>query len=467
MAPIKSLLFTCFIVNVGRATIKQVESFAPSSQMLKRVIPHDDAANIYSQQHQHQHQHQLVMSSTSLSMATEKNNDNEETKDTDKDISSSPDSSSSKRNKLKTTIQTSYKKTLTKFINFLPTFRVALSSFTIGVVLSLTLIFVPVYNSVDKMSEPVTLFETILTDLDQGYVDTVDTKKLFETGVNAMLNSLDPYTEFEGRQEAQDMNEGISGKYAGVGLVITGASIPQEKLDQMNVNVNDNNHNNEKQQQPARDGSHNKLLPQDALDDNAKFINNDIGSSSSSSSSNSNSGSILNDEEDLIMDGSFDDDDNLETRADLLKQRMEEKRATKKAFDKGIRVVSAFEGYAFDAGMRPGDKIVAVDGWRINPGTQVEAVRERLRGEPGTSVDITIERDGLNGETTLAIPRNIVRVRDVKLTTFVGKPQEGIGYIQLAGFTANAGNEMRQSIFALQQAAEDASNGEHSLKVSG
>ena len=47
-------------------------------------------------------------------------------------------------------------------MNFFPTLRVAISSFTVGAVFALTLIFVPVYNSVDKMSEPVTLFETIL-----------------------------------------------------------------------------------------------------------------------------------------------------------------------------------------------------------------------------------------------------------------------------------------------------------------
>ena len=51
----------------------------------------------------------------------------------------------------------------TKFMNFVPTLRLAVASFTVGAIFALTVIFVPVYNSVDKMSEPVTLFETILT----------------------------------------------------------------------------------------------------------------------------------------------------------------------------------------------------------------------------------------------------------------------------------------------------------------
>ena len=60
-------------------------------------------------------------------------------------------------------IVTLWKVLLTKMMNFFPTLRVALASFTVGAIFALTLVFVPVYNSVDKMSEPVTLFETILS----------------------------------------------------------------------------------------------------------------------------------------------------------------------------------------------------------------------------------------------------------------------------------------------------------------
>ena len=56
-----------------------------------------------------------------------------------------------------------WKVVLTKFMKFFPAFRIAVASFTVGAIFALTVVFVPVYNSVDKMSEPVTLFETILT----------------------------------------------------------------------------------------------------------------------------------------------------------------------------------------------------------------------------------------------------------------------------------------------------------------
>mmetsp|Transcript_16140 Transcript_16140/g.24189 ORF Transcript_16140/g.24189 Transcript_16140/m.24189 type:complete len:791 (-) Transcript_16140:107-2479(-) len=316
-----------------------------------------------------------------------------------------------------------------KLISFFPTLRTAIASFTVGAIFALTVIFVPVYNSVDKMSEPVTLFETILTDLETGYVDDVDTKKLFETGVNAMLRSLDPYTEFESRQQSKDLTETIMGKYGGIGLVISGSTTKAKPVavESSSTTISDKN-----------GGS--KILPTGAMEDNTRL--NDISSSANSE----------DDDEDLIED-EFE-------RAAMAKQRLEDQ----KEAAKGIRVVNAFEGYAFDYGMRPGDKLVAIDGWRIDNGSTVEDVRNKLRGDPGSDVEITFERDGVAGENTLKIQRTIVQIQDVKLASLVGKPEDGIGYIQLAGFSADAGREMRNSIFALQQAAERASGGETSLQ---
>ena len=65
---------------------------------------------------------------------------------------------------------------------------------------------------------------------------------------------------------------------------------------------------------------------------------------------------------------------------------------------------------------------------------------------------------------TITMPRQVVRMRDVKLATLVGNPADGIGYVQLTGFASDAGREVRQAIMALQRAAEDASGGERSLQ---
>ena len=294
------------------------------------------------------------------------------------------------------------------------------------------------------MSEPVTLFETILSDLDAGYVDDVDTKKLFETGVAAMLRSLDPYTEFEGRQEAQDLNDSISGKYGGIGLVITGTNMPKPvAAAAAAVSSNVSSGGGGSSSSSSSSGA-SKILPKEALDDNARM--------------GVDTGTVAIDE-DLL------EDDASSEREMMVKMNKDEQQAYEKAIARGIRVVNAFEGYAFDYGMRPGDKLLAVDGWRIEPGVSVESVRNRLRGDPNTSVDITFEREGVQGENTITIQRTIVQIADVKLATLLGKATDGIGYIQLSGFSADAGREVRNAIFALQQAAEQASGGQHSLQV--
>ncbi len=315
--------------------------------------------------------------------------------------------------------------------------RMAVISFMAGVILTGALIFVPVYNQVESLSEPVTLFETILADIKSGYVDEVDTNKLFETGISAMLRSLDPYTEFEGKQEAVALTESIDGKYGGVGLVISGATprdIAQvKKVESRTVSKGTTT--------PTAPGTRSKLLPQDAIQDNLQLKDGD---------NISNSAITTDDDED--EDGYS------------LQERLDEKKAIEKVRNQGVRVVSAFEGYAFDYGMRVGDRLIAIDDTQIGPDTTVEEVRNKLRGQPGTSVEVSFEREGVEGVQTVSIPRTVVKIRDVKLATLVGNPTDGIGYIQLTGFAQDAGREMRNAILSLQRQAEDLTGGERSLQ---
>lgn len=76
-------------------------------------------------------------------------------------------------------------------------------------------------ESVKKIQEKAELFGEILADLQDLYVDPVDLDKLAETGFQAMLNSLDPYTEYENVEAAKVMRTQTIGNYGGVGLVIT------------------------------------------------------------------------------------------------------------------------------------------------------------------------------------------------------------------------------------------------------
>lgn len=349
-----------------------------------------------------------------------------------------------------------------KIKDALPNLKIAALSFSAGAVLMLAAILVPVYSSVENLSQPVTLFETILADLDAGYVDPVDTNKLFETGVSAMLKSLDPYTEFEAKEEAQQMNEGIMGRYGGVGLVISGAT-PRDLSEMKKITgISDKTSSssvNQLKNEAIPNGS--KLLPNDAIKDSMNEVegdNNIDGSSKTSNAKDKNPNTRL---VDSSNDAGVEDD---EEDKYIKQKRKEQLKAIAKAQDKGIQVVSAFEGYAFDYGMRAGDRLMQIDDLVVEKGkTTVEDVRNVLRGTPGTMVNIQFERDGIKGIQEVTMPRTLVRLRDVKLATLVGKPSDGIGYISLSGFAASAGNEVRGAIIALEQASIDASNGKHSL----
>ena len=118
-----------------------------------------------------------------------------------------------------------------------------------------------------------------------------------------------------------------------------------------------------------------------------------------------------------------------------------------------------FTGYAYDAGMRVGDKIIKIDDFDITPTTAVDEVRNHLRGDPGTPVSVTFEREGVGGKVnepqTVTLQRSVVKIPDVKYFGFIGDPKDGIGYIDLSGFSGDAGLETRFAISALQHGATE------------
>lgn len=193
-----------------------------------------------------------------------------------------------------------------------------------------------------QVLERAMLFGTILDNVKAAYVDdNIDITQLFETGVNAMLSMLDPYSTYENAKEAEDLNVRTTGRYGGVGLTI------------------------------GKDG-----------------------------------------------------DD--------------------------VLVLGALEGYAFDAGVRAGDRILAIDDTSVKP-LEVEAVKNLLRGEPGTSVQLTVQRDGStepDRKLVMPVQRRLVRLPDVTLATL----KNGVGYLKVEGFSEGTAEETARAIRALQDA---------------
>lgn len=108
--------------------------------------------------------------------------------------------------------------------------------------------------------------------------------------------------------------------------------------------------------------------------------------------------------------------------------------------DGGLTVTEVLEGHsAKEAGVRVGDNILAVDGKRL-PNTMPETLYEMLRGEVGSTLSLTIVREGSEQEITFTLPRERVRIPSIR---YAGLVQDSILFLRLERFGENSGNEFR------------------------
>ncbi len=85
-----------------------------------------------------------------------------------------------------------------------------------------TFIFIAANNRANhgkyfEISKNIEIFTTLYKELNTYYVDDVDPSKLMRTGVDAMLNSLDPYTNYISESDIEGYRYITEGKYNGVG----------------------------------------------------------------------------------------------------------------------------------------------------------------------------------------------------------------------------------------------------------
>ncbi len=102
---------------------------------------------------------------------------------------------------------------------------------------------------------------------------------------------------------------------------------------------------------------------------------------------------------------------------------------------------------AFRAGLQAGDKIVKIEKESTRDMTVMDAVK-RLRGEPGTSVTISVVREGLAEPRPYTITRDVIKIRSVKSKDM----GEGIAYVKLLQFQQDTTSELEK---ALQEAVKE------------
>jgi len=98
-----------------------------------------------------------------------------------------------------------------------------------------------------------------------------------------------------------------------------------------------------------------------------------------------------------------------------------------------VRVVSPIDDTpAAKAGIQPGDLIVKIDDTPVKGLSLSEAV-DKMRGEPGTKVKLTVVHDGDNGPKVLDLKRETISVASVR-----GKLlDDQLGYLRISSFTTD------------------------------
>lgn len=100
-----------------------------------------------------------------------------------------------------------------------------------------------------------------------------------------------------------------------------------------------------------------------------------------------------------------------------------------------LEVITAMENTpAARAGIRTGDRIIAIDALRLDSRNAAEATRW-LRGAPGTRVELTVERDDQEDPLEFMVTRELIRVPNI--TARMLEPD--LGYLRISSFSHNAG----------------------------
>lgn len=116
-----------------------------------------------------------------------------------------------------------------------------------------------------------------------------------------------------------------------------------------------------------------------------------------------------------------------------------------------VLVLATMEGSpAARAGLQPGDRIVGIDHQSVRE-RKLDDLLRKMRGAPGTRVELTVERDGREGTFGVTLVREVIRVVSV-----VGKLLRGdVAYLRVRQFQEGTHDELLRVVGRLRAEARE------------
>ncbi len=111
-----------------------------------------------------------------------------------------------------------------------------------------------------------------------------------------------------------------------------------------------------------------------------------------------------------------------------------------------VVISEVYKGFPADkAGIKPGDLLKKVDGVSLK-GLPTDKVSEKLKGNPGTEISVTIDRNGK--ETEYSLKREKIIMPPVP---YYGMIDSKTGYIRFTNFTQNCIEDVKTALNALKE----------------
>lgn len=116
-----------------------------------------------------------------------------------------------------------------------------------------------------------------------------------------------------------------------------------------------------------------------------------------------------------------------------------------------IRVVSPIDGSpAAKAGIQAGDLIVKMNNNPVR-GMSLQKAIEKMRGEKGTSIKLTVFREGEDDTIDIDVVRDIIQVSAVRNRLL----ESAYGYVRVAQFQRNSGRDFVAALQELKQQSDE------------